>query len=186
MSSGVHPEISPEIALSLPLVGVTKPLLAPATVLLVAAAVSGCGPFGDDGGEDGATGEEDFVARGDEICRDAQERVAEIQRDLPTSRQESARFAESLIDIFAREVGELQALDPPVDQREAFDRYLDARGKAIGFLRDGLEAAERNDPEGYADAQAQVAAGQVDRAELAQQAGLRGCSRPLTGGSTGD
>jgi hypothetical protein len=186
MSSGVHPEISPEIALSLPLVGVTKLLLAPATVLLVAATISGCGPFGDDGGEDGATGEGEFAARGDEICRDAQERVAEVQRDLPTSRQESARFAESLIDIFVQEVGELQALDPPVDEREAFDRYLDAREEAIGFLRDGLEAAERNDPEGYADAQAQVAAGQVDRAELAQQAGLRECSRPLTGGSTGD
>jgi hypothetical protein len=161
-------------------------LLAPATVLLVAAAVSGCGPFGDDGGEDGATGEEEFVARGDEICRDAQERVAEVQRDLPTSRQESVLFAESLIDIFVREVGELQALDPPEDDREAFDRYLDAREEAIGFLREGREAAERNDPEGYAEAQAEVAAGQVDRAELAQQAGLKECSRPLTGGSTGD
>jgi hypothetical protein len=160
--------------------------LALSVSLLVAATITGCGPFGDDGGEDSVSGEEEFASRGDEICRDAQQRVAEVQRDLPTSRQESARFAESLIDIFVQEVGELQALDPPVDQREAFDRYLDAREEAIGFLRDGLEAAERNDPEGYADAQAQVAAGQVDRAELAQQAGLRGCSRPLTGGSTGD
>jgi hypothetical protein len=155
--------------------------------LLVAAAITGCGPFGDDGGEDGATGEEDFVARGDEICRDAQERVAEAQRDLPTSRQESVRFAESLIDIFVQEVGELQALDPPEDEQEAFDRYLDAREEAIGLLREGLEAAEENDPQAYADAQAEVAAGQVERAELAQQAGLRECSRPLTGGSpTGD
>ena len=135
MSSGVDPEISPEIALSLPLVGVTKLLLAPATVLLVAATISGCGPFGDDGGEDGTSGEGDFAARGDEICRDAQERVAAVQRDLPTSRQESVRFAESLIDIFVQEVGELQALDPPEDERKAFDRYLDAREEAIGFLR---------------------------------------------------
>jgi hypothetical protein len=167
-------------------VGVSRILLAAATVPLAAAAISGCGPFADDGGDGGGTGEGDFVTTGDEICRDAQERVAEVQRDLPTSRQESALFAESLIDIFVREVGELQALDPPEDDREAFDRYLDAREEAIGFLRDGLEAAERNDPEAYADAQAEVAAGQVDRAELARQAGLRECSRPLTGGSTGD
>jgi hypothetical protein len=161
-------------------------LLAVSTSLAIAGAIAGCGPFGDDDGGAGRTGADEFASRGDEICRDAQQRVAEVQRDLPTSRQESARFAESLIDIFVQEVGELQALDPPVDEREAFDRYLDAREEAIGFLRDGLEAAERNDPEGYADAQAQVAAGQVERAELAQQAGLRGCSRPLTGGSTGD
>jgi hypothetical protein len=158
--------------------------LAPSVSLLVATTITGCGPFGDGGGEGGVTGEEEFASRGDEICSDAQERVAEAQRDLPTSRQESVRFAESLIDIFVQEVGELRALDPPEDQREAFDRYLDARDEAIGFLRVGLEAAERNDPEAYADAQAEAAAGQVERAELAQRAGLRECSGPLTTGSS--
>jgi hypothetical protein len=160
-------------------------LLAAATPLLIAGALAGCGPFGGDDDADDALGEDEFIARGDEICRVARERVAEVQRDLPTSRQESARFTADLIGILDQEVGELRALDPPDEKREAFDRYLRAREEAIGFLRDGLEAAQRNDAEAYAEAQADVAAGQVERAELAQQVGFTECGRPLTGGPAG-
>jgi hypothetical protein len=159
-------------------------LPAAATSLLIAAAIAGCGPLGDDEESDGggALGGSEFVQRGDEICRSAQQQVAEVQRDPPGTREESARFAESLIAIFEDEVARLEALEPPEDARAAFDRYLDARTEAIGFLRDGLAAAQGNDPEGYADAQADVAAGQVKRSQLARQVGFSDCSRPLTGG----
>jgi hypothetical protein len=147
--------------------------------LLVAAALAGCGPFGDGGGGD-ATSEVDFFAQSDEICRAAQDQVAEVQRDPPTSRGESVRFTESLIAIFEDEVAELAALEPPGDRQDAFDRYLDAREEAIDLLADGQRAAEEDDAERYADAQGDVAAGQVRRAELAQQVGFSVCSRPLT------
>jgi hypothetical protein len=160
-------------------------VLATATSLLIAAAIAGCGPFGDDDDADGGGGgtltAEQFAHQGDEICASSQGQVAEVQRHPPTSRQESVRFAGSLIEIFDEEVARLRELDPPENRQIAFDRYLDAREEAIGLLERGRQAAEENDPRGYADAQAEVASGQVQRAELAREAGLTGCSRPLTG-----
>jgi hypothetical protein len=157
-------------------------MLAPATPLLAAAALAGCGPLGDDDAGDATLTEEEFAARGDEICRAARERVADVQRDPPTSRQDSIRFAASLIEVFESEVSELEALDPPDESGEAFARYLEARREAIDALAEGREAAEANDAEGYADAQAEVASSQVERAELARQAGLSECSRVTGGG----
>ncbi len=163
-------------------------MLAPATPLLIAAAIAGCGPFGgdDDDGADGAAGslsEQEFVQQGDEICRTAQQQVAEVQGNPPTSRQESARFAGNLIEVFEDEVSQLEGLEPPAERRDAYDRYLDARREAIDLLEQGRQAAEENDPQGYADAQAEVAGGQVKRAELARESGLRECSAPLAGGT---
>jgi hypothetical protein len=159
-------------------------MLVPATPLLAAAALAGCGPFGDGGGGDGTLTEEEFAARGGEICGAAQERVADVQRDPPTSRQDSIRFADRLIEVFEGEVAELQALEPPDERAEAFARYLEARREAIDRLEQGRDAAEANDPQGYADAQAEVASSQVERAELAQRAGLSDCSR-VAGAGTG-
>jgi hypothetical protein len=70
---------------------------------------------------------------------------------------------------------------PPEGSAAAFDRYLEAREEAIGFLEDGLAAAQREDAAAYAQAQADVADGQVERAQLAQQVELGECSRPLAG-----
>lgn len=150
--------------------------LAQAASLLIAATLAGCGSFGDDDGDNAAPSEDEFVARGDEICRTAQREVAEVQRDPPTSRQESVRFAESLIAIFEDEIAQLAALDPPDDAGAAFDRYLDAREEAIALLEEGRQSAAENDAEGYAEAQAEVAAGQVERAERAQEVGFGECS----------
>ncbi|HSJ18069.1 MAG TPA: hypothetical protein VK920_08240 [Solirubrobacterales bacterium] len=161
-------------------------MLAPATPLLAAAALAGCGPFGDDGDGSEALSEEDLAVRGDEICRAAQERVAELQSDPPAGREDSIRFAEDLIAVFEDEVAQLESLDPPDERAQAFDRYLDARREAIELLEQGRDAAEQNDPQGYADAQAEAAAGQVGRAELAQRAGLSDCSRVARAAPSGD
>jgi hypothetical protein len=150
-------------------------MLAPATPLLAAAALAGCGPLGDDG--DGPLTEDEFTARGDEICRDAQQRVADVQRDPPTSRRDSISFAARLIELFESEVAELEELEPPAEREPAFERYLEARREAIAVLEEGREAAEDNDPQGYADAQAEVASSQVERSQLAEEAGLSDCSR---------
>ena len=86
-----------------------KVLLAPATSLLIAAAIAGCGPFGD-GGDGGAgapvdapSGEE-VVQRGDEIGASAQDQVAELRREPPTNPAQSARFTQELIGISEEEV----------------------------------------------------------------------------------
>ena len=49
------------------------------------------------------------------------------------------------------------------------------------MLEKGLAAAEDEDSEAYAEAQAEIARQQVDRARLAEKVGFSECSRPLTG-----
>jgi hypothetical protein len=109
-----------------------RSLLAPAASLLAAAALAGCGPFGDDESD-----EEDFAQRGDEICREARAQFAELQLDLPTTEKQSVRFTQRLIAIFEDELAQLEALEPPADRRAAFKRYLQARRRAIGYIEDG-------------------------------------------------
>jgi hypothetical protein len=144
--------------------------------LLIAAALAGCGPFGGDG----EGGEEEFASSGDEICADARAEIAELQRDLPRTAGEQARFTERLLGIFESELAELQQLQPPDDRRAAFERYLRARERAIGYVEDGLAAAKAGNALAYADAQGRVASEQVERTKLAHQAGFTECSRPLT------
>jgi hypothetical protein len=156
---------------------VVRSLLAPAASLLAAAALAGCGPSGED-----APDEEEFAPSGNEICREARARFAELQRDLPNTEKQTVRFTQRLIAIFEDELAELEALEPPADRRAAYTRYLRARRRAIGYIDDGLAAAQGGNALAYADAQARVANEQVERAELAKQSGLNECSRPVAGG----
>lgn len=154
-----------------------RSLLAPAASLLAAAALAGCGPFGDDESD-----EREFAHSGDEICREGRAQFAELQRDLPTTEKQSVRFTQRLIAIFEDELAELEALEPPAERRAAFKRYLQARRRAIGYIEDGLAAAKGGNPLAYADAQSAVAADQVKRAKLAERSGFSECSKPLTVG----
>ena len=155
-----------------------RSLLAPAASLLAAAALAGCGPFGEDEPD-----EQEFAPSGDEICREARARFAELQADLPTGEKQTVRFTQRLIVIFEDELAELEALEPPADRRATFKRYLQARRRAIGHIEDGLAAAKGGNPLAYADAQSAVAAEQVERAKLAERSGFSECSKPLTGGT---
>lgn len=145
---------------------------------LSATALAGCGPFG---GDDGAS-EEQFVADGDAICREARDWTDDLQGDLPETAKQQAEFTEDLLAIFEDELAELQTLEPPADREEAFSRYLRARQRAIGYVEDGLGAAKAGNALAYADAQARVADEQVERTKLAERSGFSECSRPLSGG----
>ena len=150
--------------------------LAALAPLLIAAALSSCGPFG--GGDEPS--EDQFASSGDAICTDARARIAELQRDLPKTANEQARFTEQLLGIFEGELAELEALEPPADRSAAFERYLSSRQRAISYVEDGLAAAKAGDALAYADAQGRVAEEQVERTKLAHQSGFTECSRPLT------
>lgn len=144
-----------------------------ACALLVAA---GCGPFGDD---DELT-EDEFIAEGNAICKQGREQYLELQKDPPKSASEAAELTRSLIEITQGEVDDLRALNAPVDSEDALDDYLASREAGLEVLREGLAAAEKQDAQGYAEAQAKIARGQVDRSRLADEVGFSECSRPLT------
>jgi hypothetical protein len=117
---------------------------------LAAAVASGCG-----GGPEDVTAEE-LVSKGDEICRLGQERFTEIQDDPPANASEAVEQTDLLIQESEDELNALRDLEPPDELREPYDRYLEARGRFLEFLRRGRDAAD----------------------ELAQAVGFQVCSKP--------
>jgi hypothetical protein len=136
----------------------------------------GCG--GDDGEE---LTREEFLAQGDEICKEGRTQFAELQRDPPQSAAESAELTRQLIEITEGEIEDLRALDPPAESEQALADYLESREAGLEILEKGLEAAENEDAQAYAEAQAQISRSQVDRARLAERVGFSECSQPLGG-----
>jgi hypothetical protein len=147
-------------------------------LVLGAAALGGCGPFG---GEEELSRAE-FISQGDQICERGRERYLELQKDPPQSAAEAAELTRSLIEITQDEIDALRDLDAPPDSEDALEDYLDSREAGLEVLEKGLAAAEDEDSEAYAEAQAQIARQQVDRARLAEKVGFSECSRPLSGG----
>lgn len=120
----------------------------------------------------------DFVERADAICRDGQGSFRSIQAAAPASGEEAAAQTGKLISVSEDTVRRLRALDTPSSLRAPFDAYLKAREEAIDVLRKGQAAAKRNDPQGYASAKQEIAAGQPKRFDLARKVDLTACSKP--------
>ena len=155
--------------------------LAAAGALLAGLGIAACGPFGE--GEELSKAE--FIARGDEICKEGRAKYLELQKEPPQSAAEAAELTRSLIEITEDEIDELRDLNAPSGSEDAVEDYIDSREAGLDVLEEGLAAAEDENAGRYAEAQARVAREQVDRARLAEKVGFSECSQPLTGGSGG-
>jgi hypothetical protein len=129
------------------------------------------------GGEPDLTRAE-LVAEGDGICREGQERYAEIQATPPANAAEAAEQTEALIGSSEEELDGLRGLEPPAELEDAYQRYLDAREEALEILERGRDAAESQDAKAYGELQAQVEKGSAERHSLAKAVGFKQCSRP--------
>ncbi len=149
---------------------------------LTAAALADLGPFEDDGG--GALTQADFVTQGNAICQRGDQQFAELHKSPPKTPQAAAALTAKVIQLSTQELSSLEALQAPASAKPAFERYLAARRDVIATLHKGETAAQNEDAAGYAQAQAEVAGGQVKRARLAREVGFTQCSRPF-GASSG-
>jgi hypothetical protein len=152
-----------------------------ALAALLVALLAGCG--GGDSSTTSSTGSEELtkselIAQGDAICKDAHDRFAALQGNLPTTPEETATYTQRLIDITEDEVSRLRAMDAPASVKPTLESYLDALDKNIVVLKQGLEAAQNSDATAYAKAQAKAVEDQVERLQLAQAVGFKECSRP--------
>jgi TolA-binding protein len=120
----------------------------------------------------------ELVQKGDEICSQGRERFADIQTEPPANASEAADQTTDLIDVSDDELSDLRGLEPPDQQRAAYNRYLEARQRAIDLLKQGEGAAERQDGDAYAAAQTAMAKAAPARQRLAQALGLKVCSKP--------
>ena len=155
--------------------GITIAIAVLLGVLLALAALLDIGPCADD-----ALTAEEFVAQGDEVCSEAHDEFLDLQESPPRTPGDAAELARALVEVAAEERNAIADLNEPAELADLVDRYLEARDRGIGLLRDGQAAAEDSDPAAYERVQAELASSQVDpRYELARQIGFAECSKPL-------
>jgi hypothetical protein len=150
--------------------------------LAAALPLAGCGGGGETGTSTAGSGEpltkQGLIAKGDAICKQANDLFARLQQSPPTTPESAVTFTQKLIDIKWTELSQLRDLNPPASLKSSLDDYLGALDKNIGVLKQGLKAAQQNDATGYAKAQAETVREQVKRLQLAQAVGFQECSRP--------
>jgi hypothetical protein len=145
-------------------------------ILLAVAIIFDLGPFAD-----GELSEAEFLASGDEICAEAHADFEDLQDSPPRTASEAAELTDELLAISREELDGIRELDGPASLDPALDRYLNAREAGIDELRAGEDAAKGGDALAYAEAQAELASGQLERRELAAKVGFDECSQVLFG-----
>jgi hypothetical protein len=159
--------------------------LALLAVIVALAALLDIGPFANDGGGSQLSTAQ-FVAKGDEICKKAHEQFVDLQQVPPKTSSEAAALQQKLIDISEDEVNQVRALGAPSDLESALDRYLRARERGIKVLKEGLKAAQSNDPVAYEKSKRKSFQGQGERTRLAHAVGFTVCSSAFSGAGGSD
>lgn len=146
------------------------------TAVAMLAALVAAGLLASCGGGDSATPDQ-FRADANKVCRDLERNLDRIQRRLPQTAVQAEEQASAIVDVSQQALDNLRKIDAPGELSEAYDRYLKARERAIGFAEDSRDAAADNDADGYARGKRRLAAGQPQRRREALQLGLGACSR---------
>jgi len=121
---------------------------------------------------------EQLVAQGDEICKQSQQRFSEIQSKPPANASDAVDQTEQLIDSATEELDSLRGLTPPPELSDAYSSYLDAKQKALDLLKEGRDAADKQDAKRYGELQSEVAKQGAERQQLAKAVGFTACSKP--------
>ena len=146
-------------------------LVVPAIVIL---ALNGLG-CGGSGGKDEVTAAE-LVQRADAICGKERSTFAQVQAHPPPNASVAADQTGELVKATESASSQLRELKPPEELQAAYDRYLEARDRAVEQMKRGKDAADDRDSAAYGAAQAAVAREAPQRRKLAQALGLKACS----------
>jgi hypothetical protein len=154
--------------------GLAAGVIGAVVLLVVLAIVLDLGPFADD-----ELSAAEFLAQGDEICKQAHDEFLDIQGSTPRTAADAEAQVEALIEVAEDERDGILDLGAPDSLAEDIDAYVSDREKGIKTLQAGLAAARDDDPIGYEEAQAELASQQKKRQEVAQEVGFNECSEPL-------
>jgi hypothetical protein len=148
-------------------------LLAALATAAAIVALASCG-----GGGDGSISAKQFQTEANQVCKDVEQQLNRIQSTVPRTADQAEKQAAAVVDVSQQALGNLRQIDPPENLKDTYDKYLQARERAIGFVENSRDAAASNNANAYARAKTRLAEGQPSRRELALQLGLRRCSRP--------
>jgi len=153
--------------------GIAATIVLALGALIAIAAIFGLGPFADD------LSREEYVTQGDEICAEAHAEFLDLQNGAPRTAADAAELMAALIAVAEEERDAVADLQPPAGLADQVAKYLDARERGIDELRDGLAAAEEEDPEAFKRIQGDLARSQGKRYDAARAIGFKVCSEPL-------
>jgi hypothetical protein len=121
--------------------------------LVAAALIGGCGGGEDDKSADspqtssagGAEplSKEEFVRRGDELCRDF--RAKSPDTGDPDSFDELKRQVDQVLPAAQETLEKFEQLEPPADDKEVVDSYMQTQRDQLTLIRQLGEAAEAED-----------------------------------------
>jgi hypothetical protein len=121
------------------------PALLKRLLLIVVAFVAFAGVLAACGGDDGPSKDE-IVEDANQICEDANEELEPLEADVdPSDLNSLADFAARAQEIIEDGVQDLEELDPPEDDREAFDDFIQVSEDQVdkaGELEDAARAGD--------------------------------------------
>ena len=143
---------------------------------LLALAVSGC--MGDD---DGGLSREDYVARADGICGDAQVRLSQLPRPITGDPAELELYLGRALPIARRQLEDLRELPLPgnEDDRAQITQLLDLLEQELNLNEAAGRAAEQEDRAAVQTALQQAAAISAEAGQLSEQLEFVVCARRL-------
>jgi hypothetical protein len=139
--------------------------------IAIGAIAMGCGG----GGSDQVSAAE-LVQKADAICGKERSTFARIQEHPPPNASIAADQTGELIQATEDANSQLRDLKPPEELQAAYDRYLEARERALDQMKRGKDAAEDQDSSAYGAAQAAVARDAPERRKLARALRFKVCS----------
>jgi hypothetical protein len=147
------------------------------TAVVTLAVAAGAATMGACGGGDSANPEQ-FRADANKVCRELERNLDRIQGRVPQTADQAEKQASAIVDVSQQALDNLRKIEAPDQLSDAYDRYLKARERAIGFAEDSRDAAADNDADAYVRGKRRLAAGQPERRKEALALGLNACSRP--------
>jgi uncharacterized protein YicC (UPF0701 family) len=155
----------------------TRAVLAAVLVLAVA-----CG--GDDGGGDAELTQAQVIERGDDICREAQSRVDDLDAlnqdpfAADTDREAFVDAIDEATEATRDALDELRQLDGPDDLDELLSEIYELREEALADIQEAKAAVEDDDQETAVERFEAGGAKMEEADTLANEAGFEVCGSP--------
>ncbi len=124
-------------------------------------------------GGDGLTREE-FIARANRICSSANDELTALGR--PQDMKELQEFAATARRVNARMLRQLDALEPPEEDREKIDRMLDRLRDATDLIPEFSQAARAEDTQGLQQISEKIRIATAEASKIAADYGLEECA----------
>jgi hypothetical protein len=151
-------------------------------MLLLAVCLAGCG---DDDSPPAATAPDSITDEVNAACREQRAAYSEgpdfpvegfdPQRPNPEQLPEVGAYFEGNNDVYEQFLSRLDGIEPPVEERDAFDAFVEANREDFRIVREQQEAARAQDVDGFVATLPKVVAQQDLLNDTARALGADDC-----------